>query len=194
MRRAGVWLCVPGMAALVVLQSIVMAQPLLLSQLREQVLMRGLTSGWFIQCTVHGTTNIMGSGRFSFEPDKLVALNFDRPNRYSIEFFSDGTQIKTVAGIRQKTPRHSPLGGLMFSIMNMETSLLDRYFEIDLAGSIDRFSILLVAKKRMVKIIQLIKISGTGGLVDTLQLTTGNTRIVSVRLFPTKPPAGTTCN
>ena len=194
MRRAGVWLCIPGMAALAMLQSIVMAQPPLLSQLRDQVLMRGLTSGWFIQCTVHGATNITGSGRFSFEPDALVALNFDRPNRYSIEFFSDGTQIKTVAGIRQKTPRRSRLGGLVFSIMNMETSLLDRYFEIGLTGSIDRFSILLIPKKRMMKIIQSIKISGTSGLVDTLQLATRNNRTVSVRLFPTKPPAGTTCN
>ena len=194
MRRAGVWLCMTGMAALAMLQGIAMAQPLLLSQLRDQVVMRGLTSGWFIQCTVHGSTNIIGSGRFSFEPDKLVALNFDRPKRYSIEFFSDGTQLKSVAGIKQKTPRHSPLGGLMFSIINMETSLLEHYFEIDLAGNINRFSILLIPKKRMIRILRSIKISGTSGLVDTIQLTTKNNRVVSVRLFPTKPPTGIACS
>ena len=193
MTGASVRLCLRGIAALAVLQSIAMAQPLSLAQLRDQILEHRSISGRFVQCTTQGSASIFGSGRFTVEPDNRIELNFDQPNQYSIEFFSDGTQIRTSGGIRQKTPHHSPLGGLMFSIMSMQKSALDRRFEIDLGGTIDQFSMSLIPKKRMSKILRSVEITGVAGLVNTLQITTRDDRVISIYLFPAEQPVGVVC-
>ncbi len=186
MTRISVWLCRCGMMVLITLQSMAIAQPLSLSQLRDQVLLHGSSSGWFVQCTIHGSARIAGSGRFIFEPGKRIELNYNQPNRYSLVFFRDGTQTKTVNGIEQKAHRHSPLGSLIFSLMSFQKSLLENHFETTVSGTIDRFSIAFVPKKRMLKILQSVEIMGTNGLVDTVRMLTRDNRIISIHLFPTE--------
>lgn len=193
MKGASIRLCLYGMIMLMELQSISMAESLSLEQLRDQILRNGTVSGRFVQCTTHGSTHIAGSGKFTFEPGNRVELNFSQPSRYSINFFSDGTQTRTVAGVGQKTPRHSPLGRLIFSIISMQASLLDSRFEISMGGTIDRFIMSLIPKKRLSKIIQSVEITGTTGLVSTVQITTRDNRAISIYLFPAGQPVGATC-
>ena len=187
------WLCRYGMIVLITLQSLAIAQPLSLSQLREQVLLHDLSSGWFVQCTIHGSARIAGSGKFIFDPGKRIQLNYKLPNRYSLIFFSDGTQTKTVNGIEQKAPRYSRLGSLIFSLMSFQESPLENHFETTVSGTIDQFSIAFAAKKRMLRILQSVEIMGTNGLVDTIRMLTRDNRIISIHLFPTEQPNGKIC-
>ncbi len=193
MKRTSIRLCRYGAVVLIVLQTVAVAESLSISQLRDEIMENGPKSGWFIQCTKHGSANIMGSGRFTFEPEKRIELNFNHPNQYVVNFFNDGTQTKSVNGIEQKSPRHSPLGRLIFSIMSMKKSLLDNHFEINLAGNIDQFRMLLTPRKRMAKIIRVAEIAGTSGLVDTLRITTRDKRTIVIRLFPKKQLVGLVC-
>ena len=182
-----------GVAALIALQSIAMAQPVSLSQLRDRLLEDGPKSGWFVQCTTHGGAVISGSGRFIFEPDKRIELRFERPNRYAIIFFKDGTQSRIVGGVEQKSSRHSPVGSLMFSIMSMQESSLDSRFALNLQGSIEQFSMSLIPKKRISRVVRAVEITGADGLVNTIQIETRNSRAISLHLFPNEQPAGATC-
>ena len=185
--------CWHGIIMLFLLHEVAAAQPLSLSQLRDQIFSKGTTSGQFLQCTNQGSASIVGSGHFIFEPGKRIELNFEHPNRYTVVFFSNGTQSRTVGGIEQKSPRHSSVGILMFSLMNMRQPFVDSRFETTLNGTLDQFHIGLKPKKRMAKIVQSVEMSGASGSLHKIQIKTGDNRAIAVHLFPTGTPEDATC-
>ncbi len=193
MTKSATQLCRHSMAVLMVLQATAIAQPVSLAQLRNHLLEHETTSGRFVQCTMHGSASIAGVGRFTFSPGKQIKLNFEQPHKYSVVFFSDGTQIKTINGIEQKVPHYSSVGRLMFSIMNMQKSLLDNRFKIELQGTIDQFNMSLIPRKRKAGIVQAVEIGGVAGLVNAIQVKTRNSRTISIRLFPEGQPVGIAC-
>lgn len=196
MKEMTTWLCRYSMVTLIVLHAVALAQsspPISFSQLRAQAIQHGLVSGWFVQCTTYGSANIVSSGRFTFQTGKRLNLNFSSPNRYSIEFLSDGTQRKTVGGLEQKVARHSPLGSLLLPMLSMQESSVKHHFEIELIGTIAQFKIRLSPKKRMLKILHSVEITGAHGMVERLRMTARDNRIVSIRLFLTDPTGNLVC-
>ncbi len=161
----------------------------LLPQLSAEIHLRGETSGWFTQCTEQKNTRIGSAGRFTFTPGRQIELNFERPAVYTLIFFSDGTQVKNSGGTEQKTPRYSRIARLIFSVISMQKTVLEKHFNLAITGAMDKFSMALTPKKRMSKIIQSAKILGLDGLVNEFQMTTRDNRAISIRFLSAAPVA-----
>lgn len=188
------YLCQIAVTGLIALQSIALAQQLSMAKLREQIVSRGTVSGEFVQCIRQGTTITSGNGSFTYEPDRRIALNFAHPNRYSVELIYKGGQIKTITnGIEKRPSEQNPLSGLMFSIMNMKASVLDRRFKVDLRGSTDEFSMLLTPKRRLARLLNSVKLAGSGGMLKSIQIRARDKRIITISLFPPGQFLAATC-
>lgn len=170
---------------LMVFQPSAVAQEFGLEDLRNQLVERGEISGEFAQCVRQKTTNIFGHGNFNFEPDKQLELNFAYPNLDSMNLAYDEGEFRVVInGVRQAPSRISTFRKLIFSIINLHGSVLNRNFEIDLHGTIEKFDATLKPRKRLAKIVNRIELSGTDGLVKTTHIYARDDRVVTIYLSP----------
>ena len=183
MSRAVIRLLVGGLLSLGLVVN-VHAGTVTLEELKQHVSTLGNITGEFVQCQQHGSSMVRGVGRYVLVPHKKLTLDFDSPTPYRMEFFGDGTRLKTVGGIEQRDTRFSPISSLIFSLLNLRASVLEQQFVMKIDGEFDRFAINLTPKKRLKKLLTSIAMSGANGVVNQVEIQTKNGRLISIFFFP----------
>ncbi|MFC1665882.1 outer membrane lipoprotein carrier protein LolA [Pseudomonadota bacterium] len=166
---------------------------LTLPLLRQQLRNHGKVSGEFLQCVKQGVSTISGRGRFTVQPGKWINLDYELPKPSTLRFFSDGTESRTVDGIEQESPNYSPLSSLIFSIINLDDSVITSRFEIELRGAENEFDLSLTPKGRLKKRLRSVKVTGTDDMINFIQITTEDNRKISIFLSPPGHFSGISC-
>ena len=170
------WLLVPSQ---------VFAQELSLGQLHAQLMMQGLLVGEFSQCDRQKKAAVSGRGTFRFEPGHSMKLDFVSPRPSSVELiYKHGRMLVLANGSERKSSKAAALEGMIFSIFNLNEEVLNKKFKIDLQGSVEQFSITLKPKKRWAKLIKLVELIGSDGIIQMMHLTFHGGRILTLAFFP----------
>ena len=169
---------------LLLVQFNVSAQELSLGELRNRLMREDVLVGKFAQCDRQKKTAVSGSGNFHFEPGRRIKLDFSTPKTSSMELLYDnGRVVVKYDGVKQKSARAEVFGAMIFSALNLDEAVLNKKFKVDLQGSVESFTITLVPNKRLARIIKLIELTGSDGMVHMVHLTLPGERMLTLVFF-----------
>ena len=152
----------------------------LLDQLRSTILARTEISGNFFQCVKQGSARFISSGHYEIIPDHQLSLNFELPKNNTVIYYSNGTYIDSNLAVKNDSPKFSAITKVIFSMVNLEKSSLERLFDIKVDGSIDRFTIYLTPKRRLGRVLKKVQILGLNKQVQFIHFYTKDNREISM--------------
>lgn len=139
-------------------------------------------AGYFSQCVIHGSVTMSGFGRYELFPDSRFTMEFEQPNRYSLTFFKDGTYIRNDSSTGKSPEKYNAIGRLMFSMLSMDRLAIENRFLIQTTGTIEDFEVTLTPAGRMKKLFRIVRITGTDGRIDSLNIVTSDEREIAISL------------
>lgn len=151
----------------------------LLDELQAALTAKKLISGHFLQCTKQEAVIVSAGGRYTLAPDDQLELIFETPQSYSLTYYRDGSYVRKDS-FGESKPRYSSIGHLIFSMISLDKSVLERRFNVDAIGTREDFVIALVPKKRIKKFLQKVLITGADELIRSIEITRSNSRKIKI--------------